>query len=356
MSQGSRIDGRGLRVRRRSGRATMRDVADRAGVGAITVSRFFTDPSTVSASLATRIEQAVRELGYVPNRIAGGLASAGARVIPVIVPSLANAVYANIIQGIHDVLIPQGYQILLGPTGFSLAEEEALVTTSLGWSPQGIILTGVDHTPHARRLLLSARIPIVETMELGESPLDINVGFSHVQAGYAMTERLITLGYRHIAFAGARLDQDVRAMRRCEGYLAALRRHKLPTDLVLRFPTPTKYEQGAKALEWLLVQRPQIDAVFCHHDVLAVGVLLECQRKNVEVPRRLAVAGFNGLDISAAVIPRLTTVVSPRYRIGQLAAELLLRRLKGEAVDRRVDVGFEIIERESTRPSRQRGR
>jgi LacI family gluconate utilization system Gnt-I transcriptional repressor len=334
----------------------MRDVAARAGVGAITVSRFFANPSSVSTTLATRIAKAVRELDYVPNRIAGGLASVRARVIPVIVPSLANAVYANIIQGIHDVLIPQGYQILLGHTSFSLAEEEALVATFLGWFPQGMILTGIDHTPHTRRLLLSARIPIVETMELGANPLDINVGFSHVQAGYAMTERLIELGYRRIAFAGSRLEQDVRAARRCEGYLSALRRHDLPTELILRFPTPTTYEQGAKAVEWLLTQRPRVDAVFCHHDVLAVGVLLECQRQHIEVPKCLAVAGFNGLDISAAVTPRLTTVVSPRYQIGQLSAELLLHRLRGEAIDRQVDVGFEIIERETTCPRQLSGR
>ena len=339
---------RARRGRRTSGRVTMQQVAERAGVGAITVSRFFAVPRLVSTELRHRIERAVRDLGYIPNRIAGGLASARSRAIPVIVPSLANAVYANIIQGIHDVLIPMGYQLFLANTNFSLAEEESLIATFLGWSPPGVILTGIDHTAVTRRLLGAAGIPVVETMELGKARLDLNVGFSHREAGRAMTERLIARGYRHIAFAGARMECDVRAHRRCQGYQDALRRHGL-RPRIHNLSGPTKYDQGGEALDWLLQQRPAVEVVFCHHDVLAVGVLLECQRRRIAVPGRLGIAGFNSLDITAAMRPRVTTVISPRYRIGQEAGRILLRRFAGEDVDPCLDVGFEIDERETTR-------
>jgi LacI family gluconate utilization system Gnt-I transcriptional repressor len=327
----------------------MEAVARHAGVGTMTVSRFFASPDAVSAELRQRIDQAVRTLDYVPNRIAGGLASARSRAIPVLVPSLANAVYADIIQGVHDALVPTGYQLLLANTGFSLAEEEALVATFLGWSPHGVILTGIDHTPAARSMLASARIPVVETMELGKRSIDANVGFSHREAGRAMAERLVARGYRRMAFAGARMDLDARAHRRCQGHQEALRRHGLPTDRVCDLSGPTKYDQGAEVVDWLLRQRPAIDAICCHHDVLAVGVLLECQRRAIAVPGRLAITGFNGLDITAAMTPRVTTVISPRYRIGQEAGRLLLRRLEGKDGGRRIDVGFEIAERETTR-------
>ncbi len=327
----------------------MEAVARHAGVGTMTVSRFFASPEAVSAELRQRIDQAVRALDYVPNRIAGGLASARSRAIPVLVPSLANAVYADIIQGVHDVLMPAGYHLLLANTGFSLAEEEALIATFLGWSPHGVILTGIDHTPAARSMLASARIPVVETMELGKTSIDANVGFSHREAGRAMTERLLARGYRHMAFAGARMDQDVRARRRCQGHQEALRRHGVSADRVCNLSGPTKYDQGAEVVDWLLRQRPVIDAICCHHDVLAVGVLLECQRRGLAVPDRLAITGFNGLDIAAAMTPRVTTVISPRHRIGQEAGRLLLRRLEGKAGERRIDVGFSIAERETTR-------
>ena len=337
------------RIRRTSGRITMQQVADLAGVGTMTVSRFFASPEAVSDGLRARIERAVQELNYVPNRIAGSLASARSRAIPVLVPSLANAVYANIIQGIHDVVVPRGYQLLLANTNFSRAEEENLVATLLGWSPPALVLTGIDHTTKTRGLLAAAHLPVVETMELGRAPIDVNVGFSHREAGRVMTERLIERGYKCLAFAGARMNQDVRARRRCQGFLDALRRHGLRTGPVCNFPGPTKYDQGAEVVEWLSRQRPKVDAVFCHHDVLAVGVLLECQRRGIAVPGRLAIVGFNGLDIAAAMRPRLTTVISPRYRIGLETGRLILCRLERGTAERWLDVGFEIAEGETTR-------
>ena len=333
----------GTRGRRTSGRVTMSEVARRAGVGAITVSRFLRDPATVSRRLRDRIAGAIRDLGYVPNLLAGSLASAGTPVIPVVVPSQANAVFADVIQGAADVILSRGHQMLMGTTGFSLEQEEALVSTFLGWSPLGIILTGADHTPRTRQLLEAAGLPVVEAFELSPAPMDMNVGFSHELAGRAMTRRLIDLGHRRVAFAGTLMDQDLRAGKRLQGYRKAMAEAGLETS-VLAMDERTGFELGARVLDWVAAGAG-VEAVFCANDLIAVGTVLECQRRGVAVPGQLAVAGFNGLPVSAAINPPLTTIRTPRYHIGRLAAEMILARAAGHPVEEPVvDVGFLIVE------------
>lgn len=336
------------RVRRGSGRATIRQVAERAGVAMITVSRALTRPQTVSADLRGRIEAAVRELGYVPNRFAGGLASERTRVIPVVIPSLSNRVFADIVRGAQDVLTPRGYQILFSNTFRSLDEEEAIVSALLGWVPDGIILSGVDHSEGTRARLDAAGIPVVEALELGERPIDINIGFSHFEAGRTMTRHLIERGYRRIGFVGTQLDADFRATRRLAGWRAALAEAGLPEAWLAAYPEPSSYRKGAEAVAELAERGLPVDAIFFHNDVLAVGAILECQRRGIAVPDDLAVGGFNGHDIGAEINPALTTILSPRRRMGQLAAEALLDRIEGDAPrGRQVDVGFELLPRQS---------
>lgn len=335
--------------RRRSGRVTMREVADRAGVSKITVSRLLRDPDSVSKRLRPRVEAAIRDLGYVPNRLAGGLASTRTQMIPVIVPALTNSVFADIVQGVHDVLISRGYQILLGNTNYSPDQEEALISALLGWFPEGIIVTGTHHSPGGRAVLETSGIPVVEVMGLGDQPLDMNVGFSNFRAGYEMAEFLVDRGYRRIAFVGALMDLDLRAAERRDGCRAALAERRLQIDLGLDCPERSTVRLGSELIRRVLDESPEVDAVFFANDVLAVGAILECQRLGLRVPERVAIAGFNGLDIGAEVNPGLTTVISPRYRMGHIAAEMLFTRLAGEEVENKiVDTGFEIVERQST--------
>jgi len=343
------VSGAGRASRRRSGRVTMREVADRAGVSKITVSRLLRDPDSVSKKLRPRVEAAIRELGYVPNRIAGGLASMHTQMIPVIVPALTNSVFADIVQGVHDVLLSRGYQILLGNTNYSPDEEEALISALLGWFPEGIIVTGTHHSENGRAILENSGIPVVEVMGLGDQPVDMNVGFSNFQAGYEMAGYLFDRGYRRIAFVGALMDLDLRAAERRDGCCAALAERGLPVNLGMDCPGRSALRLGGEAIARVLEQTPEVDAVFFANDVLAVGAILECERRGVEVPGRVAIAGFNGLDIGAETNPALTTVFSPRYKMGHMAAEMLMQRLAGEEVENKViDTGFEIIERQST--------
>lgn len=328
------------RRRARSGAVTLKDVARRAGVAPITVSRALSAPGSVSAPLRQQIEDAVAALGYVRNQFAGALASAASRVVPLIVPSLSNVVFIEVIQGVSEVLEAANYQILLGNTQYDLAREGRLISTLLGWSPAGIIVAGNRHAPDTRRLLANCGRPVVEIMELGRRPIDCNVGLSHRDAGAVMGEHLVQAGYRRIGFAGVRLRADYRAAQRFEGLDAVLGRHGLPRRAPFTREDRSGPALGGELLTEALEQAPELDALFFANDDLATGAILRARRDNVAVPGRIAVAGFNGLEIGALLEPSLTTIVSPRRLIGSEAARVLLRRIGGEPTPSRVDVGF----------------
>ena len=327
---------------------TLKHVAERAGVAPITVSRAINAPNSVSASLRAQIEEAVAALGYVPNRVAGMLASADSRIVPVIVPSLSNAVFIEVIQGVQTVLEAEGYQLLLGNTQYDLGRETELVSTLLGWSPAGIIVAGLRHAERTEALLRGCGRPVVEVMEAGR-PIDMNVGLSHLKAGAMMGRHLIERGYRRIGFVGGRMQADYRAMQRYRGLDRVLAAAGLQRRPPFQHPDSSSPEVGGRELLAVLQQAPELDAVFFANDDLAVGALLRAAREGIAVPGRIAIAGFNGLGIGALTSPSLTTIVSPRRDIGEIAARKLLARVAGEPDGpARVDVGCHLAVREST--------
>ncbi len=333
----------------RKGAVTLKHVAERAGVAPITVSRALNAPQSVSDALRRQIERAVGELGYVPNRMAGALASAASRIVPVIVPSLSNAVFIEVIQGIQEVLEAANYQLLLGNTQYDLGREADLVATLLGWSPAGLIVAGLRHEPRTERLLRGCGRPVVEIMEFGAKSIDMNVGLSHLKAGETMGRHLIGRGYRQVGFIGGRLEADHRAMQRFKGLDRALGEAGLARRPPFAHAEASSPGLGGDKLVEVLAQCPELDALFFANDDLAVGALLRAQRDGIAVPARIAVAGFNGLPISALTSPALTTIVSPRHRIGEIAARKLLARVRGQDDGpRRVDVGCRLEVRSST--------
>jgi LacI family gluconate utilization system Gnt-I transcriptional repressor len=172
------------------------------------------------------------------------------------------------------------------------------------------------------------------------------VGFSNRQAGHDMTARLIDWGYRNIAFLGS--ADEARSMARRQGYEACLSAHGRPAHAV---GVPMRRQAMAAAAEAfldLLETRPETDAVFFSHDMAAAAAVMACQRRGIPVPDRVAIAGFGDFEIADQLVPRLTTVRVPRYRIGAEAARLIVDRLNGADASPRVrDLGFEIIRRES---------
>jgi LacI family gluconate utilization system Gnt-I transcriptional repressor len=331
-------------------RSKLSDVALKAGVSSVTVSRVLRRPEMVSRELRARVEAAVNELAYVPNRAASALASARTRMIGAVISSLTNGVFADYLRALHDVFLPEDFQVLVLNSRYSPDEEERAIATLIGQHPEALILAGVDQTPHARRLLERSGVPVVQTMELTDNPIDINIGLSQRAAGFAATRYLIDLGHRRIGVIAARLD--ARSRNRAEGYRRAMDEAGLRTDgLMASTSARSSVGLGAELLRELLRTSDGVEAVFCCNDDLALGVLFECDRLGIAVPEQLSIIGFNDLEFAASAFPSLTSVATPRYEMARRSAEIVLEIIRGSGkrpASRRIDLGFEIRERQST--------
>jgi LacI family gluconate utilization system Gnt-I transcriptional repressor len=332
---------------RASGRVSLTDVAKRANVATMTASRALSEPERVSQKLRNRVEKAVRDLGYVPNRAARALASARSKVIAVLIPSLSNAVFTDVIAGIQDALDADDYQLLIGNTRYSDSREEKLLNIYLQSNPDGVLLTGLAQSKRVREMLELSRVPVVSMMDLSDDPKRMSVGLSQQYAGHTLTRYLLDKGYRRIGFIGAQLDE--RTLKRAEGYRQALREAGLyDPRRELMVADPSTIALGCELLGRMLATAPDCDAVFCCNDDLAHGAIYQCKRRGIAVPGQLAVCGFNDLSASAWMSPSVTTIGTPLYRIGFEAASLLRSAILGETLSgTRIDLGFTLMARES---------
>lgn len=341
--------------RRKKGRTTIADVAARAGVSPITVSRALREPSRVSEPLRRRIEAAVRALSYVPDLHARALASARTNVVGVLIPSISNTVFADVLRGIHDRAEKTDLQVQFSNTRYSPVEEERLIKLYLSQSPAAMIVVGIDQTPAAAEMLRAAEIPIVQIMELGPDPFDMMVGLSQYDAGRAMAEHLLSAGYCRIAFLAARLDP--RSNRRMAGFRAVMAEAGLDDDsLIVQTKAPSSVAMGCELLREIFRRRPDVDAVFCNNDDIALGALFESQRMGIRVPEQLGIAGFNDFEMMAAAEPPITSVATERYQMGVTAMDMIARTIAGEPPEEKVvDLGFHLCPRASTRPGKVPG-
>lgn len=332
------------------------DVAEAVGVSAVTVSRVLRKPELVSEPVRLRVTEAVARLGYVPDPVARALASARTDVLGILIPSVTNNVFSNVLRGIYERVEGLPFNIQLGNTRYSVLEEERLLGVFARQRPAGLIITGLDQSARSLALLRQADCPIVQIMEIGTEPLDMMVGFSHRDAGRDATRHLLERGYRRIAFLGARMDP--RTQRRLEGYEQALKAAGCHDErLIVATPRASTVSLGCELMSELLSRTHDVDAVFCNNDDLAVGVLFECQRRRIAVPDDLGICGFNDLDMVAVTNPPLTSVRTNRELMGRKAIDMLIARISGEAIDTPlVDLGFEIVARESTAGPRRRSR
>ncbi|MCB8840401.1 LacI family DNA-binding transcriptional regulator [Aurantimonas sp. VKM B-3413] len=336
------------RTRRTSQAIKMSDVAKAADVSPSTVSLFLRQPGAVAKKTGAAIEAAIERLGYVPNLMAGGLAAARSRVVGVIVPSMRNAFFAETVSALQAILWDDGFQIMFGNTDYDEEAELALVRAYLSWSPSALILTGLHHSPQTRNLLKHADCPVVEMWELGDDPVDLAVGFSHDQAGRAAAHHLIRKGRRRLAFLGARMHEDRRAMQRAEGFAAEAAEAGIQAEIVHHI-RPASTEAAATLLAKALSEDPGIDGVATSNDTLALGLLFECARRAITVPERLAIVGFGDLEFTAFSNPSLTTIRPFGDVIGEEIARLVSGILagKGRPQSPFVNTGFVVIERGS---------
>ncbi|SEG56746.1 gluconate operon transcriptional repressor GntR [Vibrio hangzhouensis] len=308
-------------------RPTLQDIADRVGVTKMTVSRALRDPSLVSEAVRAKIDQVTDELGYIPNRAPDMLANAKSKVIGVLVPSLTNQVFAEVIRGIESVTSPSGYQTMIAHYGYSEQREQESIESLLSYNVDGIILSENVHTDKARKMLETASIPVVEIMDSRTPQIEQAVGFDNLQASKDITGHMLNRGRRKVAYFAARMD--ARTQQKMAGYREAMLECGYE-PFTLQTEEASSFTLGADLLQRLLNEHPDADGIVCTNDDLAIGALFECQRLGIEVPAQISIAGFHGLDISQAMVPKLTTVVTPREDIGTVAAQQLIARLRGE--------------------------
>ncbi|WP_263265144.1 LacI family DNA-binding transcriptional regulator [Pseudomonas entomophila] len=312
------------RQRRGAGRVTLATVAALAEVSAMTVSRYFNEPARVSEVHRERIAAAIAATGYVPNQVAGGLASSKNRIVGLVVPNISGPIFASTIQAFHDTLGAQGYQVLMASSYFSAQQEENAVRAFLGWAPAALVVTSHFHTPATERMLASASVPVLEVWDYQPQRQPIQVGFDHTEVGRMAVEHLHGRGYRRIAFVANSATGDHSALERRDGYVQALARHGLAPILYQPDAALPPFEAGKQALEALMAQATRPDAIFFANDNLAAGGLLAAQRAGVRIPGDCAVLGFGDYPFAQMLMPSLSTLRPPAREIGEQAAAYLL--------------------------------
>lgn len=329
-----------------SNSTTLKDVARVAGLSPITVSRALHNPDCVRAETIEKVRDAVARTGYIPNMLAGSLASKRSRLIAAIVPQLYNTMFAATVQGLGDQLAAKGYQLLLSFSDYSAEREDELVSAILSRRPDGIVLTGINHTQALRKKLLAASIPVVETWDLTPTPIDMLVGFSHEKVGETIARYLLDKGYRQFGIVSA---NDQRAAVRNRALCSVFAQQGIEDVPICLVSTPTTLSLGRDGLNNLLASGKQFDAIVCSSDLIAQGVVTEALVQNIPIPKKLAIMGFGDFDFSAHITPPLSTVSIDKRRIGILAASALLAKIDGHPLNEDVtDVGFQLIERGTT--------
>jgi len=331
----------------RSAPATLDDVAKMAKVSPITVSRVINRPELVSEKTQKKVRLAIRKTGYVPNMLAGALVSQRSRLVIVVVPTIANRAFVDTIDQLGQRLAAARYQLLISQSDLDVSGESGLIDAILARRPDGIVLTRRLQSVEAREKLVARGVPVVETWELAEAPIDTVVGFSHEAVGRAMAGHIVERGHQRV---GLVWSDDDRATRRRLACVETLENAGIEVVACEFEKVPVNMGNGREAMARLLASQVKMDAVICSIDLLAQGVMAEAQARGLRVPEDVAVMGFGNLEFAAHTHPRLSTVNVDGGRIGLRTAELLLQRIDG-SLARGVqveDVGFSVVIREST--------
>lgn len=324
----------------------MAEIGRLAGVSQVTVSRALSAPGKVSPQTLQRIQDAIARTGYVPNALAGALASSKSNLVAALVPSVTNLVYASMLHAFSDIMRGHGYQLMFSETGFDQEREEQAIAALLSRRPDAVLLTGVRHSAGTRRLLVNAGIPVVEVWDISETPIDCCVGFSHAAAGLAAAEFAVQAGYRQAATVTA---GDERAVRRRDAFVAGFGAKAAAVSTRVDFDISASLALGRQALSQLLAQGlAKGSVVFCSSDQFAHGVLIEAAARGLSVPGDVAVIGFGDQEFAASTEPGLTSIRIDREILGQVAANALIDRFSANPDRVAVhDVGFEIVRRGS---------
>lgn len=312
---------------------TLRDVSEASGVSEMTVSRVLRNRGDVSDKTRARVLAAAKDLGYVPNKIAGALASSRVNLVAVIIPSLSNMVFPEVLTGINKVLEETELQPVVGVTDYLPEKEEKVLYEMLSWRPSGVIIAGLEHSDAARAMLKAAGIPVVEIMDTDGTPVDAMVGISHRRAGREMARAILKAGYRHIGFMGTKMPLDHRARKRFEGFTEALAKEGVEIEDRAFYSGGSALAKGREMTRDMLERSPDLDFLYYSNDMIGAGGLLYLLDQGIDVPGQIGLAGFNGVELLDGLPRKLATMDACRHEIGRKAAEIIRARLEQPDAD-----------------------
>ncbi len=333
-------------------KVTLQDVAREAGVSAITVSRALREPEKVSVALRDQILSVVDKMGYVPDLNARALASGTSTFIGVLLPSLSHPALSAVLSGIEARIRGTDYRIQYSNTHYDPEEELRQLRAFAAHSPAGVIVAGTERLENLEAIANEAGCPIVQTVDASLKMSGIAVGIDHKKAAMAATRHMLSQGYRRIAILGC--GHDIRVRRRQEGYCEVMQQAGLLDEsMIIWQDAPPSIHLGSRLIRRFIEKRPDVDGVLCHSDDLALGVIFECQRLGIRVPEDFGICGFNDLEYAVTTEPPLTTIHVPRFDIGYTAADILITLSRGGQIkERTLDLGFELVVRQTTRRSK----
>ena len=312
---------------------TLRDVSEASGVSEMTVSRVLRNRGDVSEATRTRVLAAAKELGYVPNKIAGALASSRVNLVAVIIPSLSNMVFPEVLSGVAQVLEDTPLQPVVGVTDYLPEKEERVLYEMLSWRPSGVIIAGLEHTEASQAMLEASGLPVVEIMDTDGKPVDAMVGISHRRAGREMARAILKQGYSRIGFMGTKMPLDHRARKRFEGFTEVLAKSGIEIEDRAFYSGGSALAKGREMTQAMLERSPELDFLYYSNDMIGAGGLLYLIEKGIDIPGQIGLAGFNGVELLQGLPRRLATMDACRLEIGRKAAEIIAARWQDPPVE-----------------------
>lgn len=315
-------------------KTSLDDIARSLGVSKMTVSRVLRGGSGFSNSTKERVLQEVDRTGYVPDRIAAAFGRAGAStLVGVCVPRLTSPLFASVAEALNATFARLGYQTMIGAHNHAPDEEEAWLRNFASWKPAAVVLASRVHSTGTLRLLRHMQIPVAEIWDLTTKPYDLAIGFSHYDNGLEMARLMVGAGRLACGYVGAlNGNKNAAGYLRYQGFCAGV------TDLggavVAReiLQENPGFYAGFYGTETMLARGQKLDAIYYQDDEMAIGGLAYLAKVGLRVPEDIGVAGWGGMEAAAILPKRLTTTAIPTARLGKLAAEAVVSRLRGDPV------------------------
>ncbi|MBN9888762.1 LacI family DNA-binding transcriptional regulator [Salipiger abyssi] len=312
---------------------TLRDVSEASGVSEMTVSRVLRNRGDVSEATRAKVLEAAKTLGYVPNKIAGALASQRVNLVAVIIPSMRNMVFPEVMAGISAVLEDTELQPVVGVTDYEPEKEERVLYEMLSWRPSGVIIAGIEHTEASKAMLKASGIPVVEIMDTDGKPIDTAVGISHRRAGREMAKAILRAGYQKIGFLGTKMPLDHRARKRFEGFTEALAKSGVEVLDQEFYSGGSALAKGREMTQTILEREPELDFLYYSNDMIGAGGLLYLLDEGRDIPAEIGLAGFNGVELLQGLPRKLATMDACREEIGRKAAEIIATRVENPGAE-----------------------